>query len=106
MNMKMAPINGKMRRPKLRPPVLSTSSRRKVAATSKRLCQRPGTSLALRAIAAPTISSSPMTTKVMNREFVTLTGPTVKRVSGAIAMWISIRGRYSSCLSISRADAL
>ena len=55
-----------------------------------------GNELALRAIAAPTIKSSPMTTNVMNREFVTLMGPTVKRVSGAIAMWISIRGRYSS----------
>ena len=76
------------------------------AATSKRLCQRPGTSFALRAIAAPTIKSSPMTTNIMNRELVTLMGPTVKRVSGAIAMWISIPGRYSSSLPFSRADAL
>ncbi len=47
-----------------------------------------------------------MTTNVMSMELVTLTGPTVKRVSGAIAMWISIPGRYSSFPPRSRADAL
>ena len=45
-----------------------------------------------------------MTTNIMNSELVTRTGPTVKSVSGAIAMWISIPGRYSSFLSNSRAE--
>ncbi|MCC2628900.1 MAG: hypothetical protein K0S14_2550 [Thermomicrobiales bacterium] len=73
---------------------------RMVDANSADAGENPGgTSLALRASAPPTMSSSAMTTNVMNSELVTRRGPTVKRVSGAIAMWISIPGRYSSSLS-------
>ena len=43
-----------------------------------------------------------MTRNIVNIELVTWTGPTVKSVSGAIEMWISIPGRYSSFLPLSR----
>jgi hypothetical protein len=101
MKMKTPPINGKRRRPNDLPPGTLDKLEDEIGGDFKETLPATGDQFCPSGDGRAADQSSPMTMNIVNIELVTGTGPTMKRVSAAIEMWISIPGRYSSYLSLS-----